>query len=195
MPLYIGGILIRRFDGFRRLCRHAAEEYHLPLTITEEEMLLANRVLAALGGPPAPAEVRGRFSADGLPALLLFLLTQEYPCRIGLLGDAEAVITRLKSLVHLLGHGACPVLSGEDPLGFQEVVKELGPNGVVLRPLFRYDEAGEPVGFEPEGAAGAVRVGPGAGPYTLTVVPGQGARPASLACPGGDLHPAILVLG
>lgn len=193
--MYIGGILIRRFDGFRRLCRNAAEEYHLPLTIGEDEMLLVNRVLAALGGPPAPSEVRGRFSADGLPALLLFLLTQEYPCRIGLIGDAEQVISRLKSLVHLLGHGACPLISGEPPLAFQEVVKELGPTGVVLRPLFRYDDAGEPLGFEPEGGAGAVRVGPEAGPYTLAVVPGQGGRPASLGSAGGELHPAVLVLG
>jgi hypothetical protein len=192
--LYIGGILIRRFDGFRRLCRHAAEEYHLPLTITEEEMLLANRVLAALGGPPAPSEVRGRFAADGLPALILFLLTQEYPCRIGLLGDGEQVISRLKSLVHLLGHGACPLITGQPPLAFQEVVKELGPTGVVLRPLIRYDAAGEPVGVEPAGAAGAVRVGPEAGPYTLAVMPGQGARPASLASADGGLHPAVLVL-
>jgi hypothetical protein len=192
--VFIGGILIRRFDGFRRLARQAADQYGHPLTITEADMLLANRVLAALGGPPAPAEVRGRFSPDGLPTLLLFLLTQEQPCRVGLLGNAEPVMGRLKSLAHLLGHSVCPLLSGQPPLPFQEVVRELGPTVAALRPLFQYDEAGDPTGFEPQGAAGLVRTGPEGGPYTLAVLLGEGAVPAPLETVGGPLHAAVLIM-
>lgn len=192
--LYLGGHLIKRFDGFRRLCRHAATEWGQPLTISDNDMMLANRVLAALGGPPARPEVRGRFETDGLPLLLLFLLTQEIPCRAGLLGDSEPAMARLKALVHLLGHGVYPLLSGQQQLQFQEVVKELGPAGAVLRPLVRYDSEGEPTEIEPQGGAGLLRVGWDGGPYTLAVLSGSAPGPAPLSSAGGSLHPTVLLL-
>lgn len=192
--LFIGGVLIRRFDGFRRLCRYAAEEFRLDLRMPDEDLLLANRVLAALGGPPAAAEVRGSFRGDGLALLLLFLLTQENPCRIGLIGQSEPVMGRLRALTHLLGHAVWPVVSGaEKPLDFQDVVKEIGPGGAQLRPLFRYDESGEPTAVEPAGSVSVLRTGSDGGPYTLAVLLGSQTRPAPLA-PPAELHPAVLVV-
>lgn len=192
--MYIGGTLIRRFDGFRRLCRQAAETYGEPLSVTEGDMILANRTLAGLGGPPAASEVRGSFEGDGLPLLLLFLLSGEIPCHIGLLGNSEPVMGRVKALTHLLGHGAYPLITGKPPLGFQEVVRELGAGGAVLRPLFRYDQEGEPVAVETSGAAGRLGVGPEAGPYTLAVHLGGATGPAPLTRAEGELHPAVLIL-
>lgn len=192
--MFMGGTLIRRFDGFRRLCRRAAEEYRHPLTITDEDLLLANRVLAGLGGPPAASQVKGRFTADGLPLLLMFLLTQELECRVGLLGQADEVLGRVKGLVHLLGHGVYPMVSGGPPLAFQDVVKELAASGAVLRPCMRYDQDGEPLTLDLIGAAGRVGVGPEHGPYTLAVLLGEGAGPAPLRQPD-ELHPVVLVIG
>jgi hypothetical protein len=194
--LFVGGTLIRRFDGFRRLCRAAAADYGHPLTVTDEAMLLANRILAGLGGPPAAAEVRGRADSDIVPLLLLFFLTQEMPCRIGLLGQAEPVLTRLKGLVHLFSHAVYPKLSGEGALSFQDVVKELGPSGAVLRPLVQYDDQdGEPLSIALAGAAGRVGVGAEHGPYTLAVLLGEGGGPAPLApVAEGGLHPVVLIL-
>lgn len=191
--MFIGGTLIRRFDGFRRLLRHAADQIGESLTITDDDMLLCNRVMAALGGPPAASEVRGRMTTDALATLLLFLLTQDLPCRTGLLGQADRVMAKLKSLVHLLGHGAYPIVTGEGPLAFQDVVKELGAHGAVLRPLVRYDQEGEPTAVDATGGAGALKVGPEGGPFTLAILLGAGAGPAPLA-PAGDLHPAVLIL-
>lgn len=188
-------MLIRRFDGFRRLCRRAAEEYRQPLSLTDSDMLLINRVLAALGGPPAASEVRGRFESDGLPLLLLFLLTQELDCRVGLLGDAEPVLGKLKGLAHLLGHGVVPMLTGQTPLSFQDVVRELGPAGAALKPLVSYDQDGEPEAIAPSGAAGRLGVGPDHGPYTLAVMLGGAAGPAPLRPAAGTLHPTVLLLG
>jgi hypothetical protein len=189
--VFIGGRLIRRFDGFRRLCRRAAEAYGDPLSVTDADWRLVNRALAALGGPPAAAEVRGRFESDGLPLMLLFLLTGEMPCRIGLLGDAEPVLARLKSLVHLFGQAVYPTLAGRS-LPFHEVVHSLSDNEVTLRPLVRYDDRdGEPLAAEPVGAAGSLGIGPAGGPYTLAVrLPG--AEPVPLRAPENGLHPAIL---
>jgi hypothetical protein len=192
--VFVGGLLIRRFDGFRRLCRRAAEEYRHPLTITEGDMVLVNRVLAALGGPPAASEVRGRFESDGLPMLLLFLLTQELDCRVGLVGDAEETLARLKGLAHLLGHGVFPMLTGQAPLSFQDVVRELGPAGAVLKPLVAYDQDGEPEALAGSGAGGRLGVGPEHGPYTLAVMLGA-AGPAPLRPTDGTLHPTVLLLG
>lgn len=192
--MFIGGTLIRRFDGFRRLCRHSALNLGTELYIPDGDMLLCNRVLAALGGPPAAQEVRGALAGDGLAVLLLFLLTQDLPCRAGLLGHPDPILTRIKSLVHLLGHGVYPTLTGSDPLPFQEVVRELGPSGVVLKPLLRYDETGEPVEALPAGGAGAVRVGSEGGPYTLAVLQGSGTGLAPLGAAGGPMHPAVLIL-
>lgn len=192
--VYVGGTLIRRFDGFRRLCRQAAEEYRHPLTVTDGDMILANRTLAGLGGPPAASEVRGTSEGDGLPLLLLFLLTGEIPCHIGLLGNSEPVMARLKALAHLLGHGVYPLVTGKPALGFQEVVRELGAGGAVLRPLLHYDQEGEPTAMDLSGAAGRLGVGPEAGPYTLAVYLGEAAGPAPLARSEGDLHPAVLIL-
>lgn len=192
--MFIGGILIRRFDGFRRLCRHAAEEFRLDLHIPDEDMILANKALAALGGPPMAPQVAGTFKGDGLALLLLFLLTQEKECRIGLIGNAEPVLARLKALTHLLGHAVWPTMQGSrEPLAFQEVVKEIGPAGAVLRPVFRYDADGEPTAMEPQGAASSLRVGAEHGPYTLAVLLSEQAGPALLAQPG-ELHPAVLVI-
>lgn len=195
--MFVGGVLIRRFDGFRRLCRKAAEEYGTPLLVTDADMLLANRVLASLGGPPAASEVRGRFEGDTLPLLLLFFLTQEMPCRVGLLGNAEPVMARVKSLVHLLGQAVYPMVSGQGALAFQDVVKELGPSGAILRPSLTYDERdGEPVSVSAAGAAGRLGVGADHGPYTLAVLLGESSGPAPLAAGAeGDLHPAVLVVG
>lgn len=191
--MFIGGTLIRQFDGFRRLCRRSAEEFRLPLSLPEEDRILANRVLAALGGPPARPQVEGEFTGDGLSLLLLFLLTQEHECRISLTGRSEESMARLKSLVHLFGHAAWPMLTGEAPLQFQQVVKELGPSGAILRPQVRYDQEGEPVEILPTGAAGRLMTGPEGGPFTLAVLQGA-AGPAPLEAPGGALHPAVLVL-
>lgn len=193
--MFIGGTLIRRFDGFRRLCRRAAAEYGHSLTFGDDDLVLANRVLAALGGPPAASQVRGRFgSSDGLPLLLLFLMTQELDCRVGLLGDAEAAMGRLKGLAHLFGQAAYPLATGRPALAFQEVVRELGPAGAVLKPLVSYDEDGEPAAIDLQGAAGRLGVGPEHGPYTLAVML-EGAGPAPLRTGGGVLHPAVLIHG
>jgi len=188
----VGGTLIRRYDGFRRLFRHAAAEFRIPLNVPEPDLLLANRVLAALGGPPAAAEVRGSFTGDGLALLVLFLLTQEIPCRVGLLGRAEGELARLKSLVHLLGQAAYPTLTGGAPLQFQAIVRELGPGGAALRPCFLYDAEGEPTEMVLEGAAGSLRTDPDGGPFTLLILAGAGA--ARLEPPGGTLRPAVVVL-
>jgi hypothetical protein len=193
-PLYLGGLLIKRFDGFRRLCRRAAVDFQLPLTIPDEDMLLTNRILASLGGPPASSQVTGTFLGDGLPTLLLFLMTQEFPCNVGLMGRSEPHMARLKSLVHLLSQAVYPMISGNQPLQFQDVVKELGPSGAVLHPQFQYDEDGEPTSMELSGAAGAVHVGPEAGPYTLLVLAGEHSGPALLASPGDGMHPTVLIL-
>jgi len=193
--LYIGGVLIRRFDGFRRLCRHAADEFHLPLQIPDQDMLLANRTLAGLGGPPASSQVEGTFQGDGLPLLLLFLLTQEYACRIGLAGEADPVLARVKALTHLLGHAVWPTMTGSpEPLAFQEVVRELGPSSTQLRPLFQYDQEGEPTAMERLGAESLVRVGADGGPYHLAVMLGNRAAPMPLVMPGDSLHPTVLWL-
>ena len=192
--MFLGGTLIRRFDGFRRLCRRAAEEYGHPLAMTEADLLLANRVLAGLGGPPAASQVKGRFESDGLPLLLLFFLTQEMPCRAGLLGNAEPVMGRLKGLVHLLGHGVYPLISGHPPLAFQDVVKELGTATAVLRPCVRYDQEGEPLSLDLTGSGGRLGVGPEHGPYNLAVLLGEGAGPAPLRQPEDGLHPTVLML-
>lgn len=192
--VYIGGILIRQFDGFRRLCRHGAEEFHLALSMPDEDMLLANRVLASLGGPPAAPQVTGSFRGDGLPLLLLFLLTQERTCRVGLMGQTEPVMARLKALIHLLGHGVWPVLSkSTEPLTFQEVVRELGPTGAQLRPVFQYDAEGEPTSMATTGSLSACGIGAELGPYTLAVLLGAHAGPAPLLQPEA-MHPAVLVI-
>lgn len=194
VTLFIGGVLIRRFDGFRRLCRHAAEQFRLDLTMPDEDLLMANRALAALGGPPMPPQVAGSFKGDGLALLILFLLTQEVDCRIGLVGNAEPVLARLKAMTHLLGHAVWPTVTGKkEPLAFQEVVKEIGPHSVALRPLFTYDEEGEPTAMEPQGATASLRVGAEHGPYSLVVLLGEQAGPAPLAQPG-ELHPTVLLV-
>lgn len=187
-------MLIRRFDGFRRLCRYAAEEFRLDLQIDDEDLILANKTLAALGGPPMSSQVAGSFRGDGLPLLLLFLLTQEMECRVGLIGNAEPIMARLKALTHLLGHAVWPTLTGSrEPLAFQDAVREIGPHGAVLRPLFHYDADGEPTSVDPSGAAASLRVGAEGGPYTLAVLLGDQAGPAPLAQPGA-LHSAVLVV-
>lgn len=193
--MFVGGTLIRRFDGFRRLCRHAAFQFGLPLSLPDGDLMLANRILAALGGPPAAPEVRGSFQGDGLSMLLLFLLTQEMECRIGLVGPSDPLLARLRSLVHLLGHAVYPTLTGQGQLAFQEVVKEMGHSGALLKPCFEYDGEGEPVAIRPAGAAGQLRLGSDAGPYTLAVLLGQGVGPMPVAARNGPLHPAVVVLG
>lgn len=193
--MYIGGVLIKRFDGFRRLCRRAATEFNHPLAITDEDLQLANRTLAALGGPPAGSEVRGRFTSDGLPLLLLFFLTQEMPCRIGLLGQTEAAMGRLKSLIHLFGHAVYPLISTQPPLAFAEVVRELGPSGALLKPCVVYeDRDGEPTEILRSGSAGQLRIGSEGGPYTLAVLQGEATGPARLQSANDLLHPAVLIL-
>ncbi len=159
----------------------------------DEDLLLANRVLAAMGGPPAASQVRGSFGGDGLGLLTLFLLTQEIPCRIGLIGNAEPTIARLKSLVHLFGQAVYPTVSGAGPLEFQQVVRELGSAAVLLRPLVNYDSEGEPTEILESGAAGQLRTGYDGGPYTLAVLLNHNAGLAPLASAGGDLHPAVLI--
>ncbi|HLN64724.1 MAG TPA: hypothetical protein VK464_24640 [Symbiobacteriaceae bacterium] len=194
--MFVGGKLIRRFDGFRRLCRRAAEEYHLALAVTEADMLLANRILAGLGGPPAASEIRGRFEGDTLALLLLFCLTQDLPVRVGLLGETEPTMGKLKSLVHLFGHAAYPLLTGRPVLPFQEVVRELGAGGAQLKPVVRYDDQdGEPLTIDLLGATGRLGVGSEAGPYTLAVMLGEGAGLAPLAPAEGGLHPVVLLVG
>lgn len=159
----------------------------------DEDLLLANRVLAALGGPPAASQVRGSFSGDGLGLLNLFLLTQEIPCRIGLVGNAEPAIARMKSLVHLFGHAVYPTVSGKGPLEFQQVVRELGPTGIVLRPLITYDVEGEPTEIVETGSTGRLRIGPDGGPYTLAILLNHDTGLAPLASTNGRLHPTVLI--
>jgi hypothetical protein len=193
--VFVGGTLIRRFDGFRRLCRRAAAEFGHPLSLPDGDLLLANRVLAGLGGPPAASEIRGRFEGDGLAMLLLFFLTQEWDCRVGLLGSAEPGLARLKSMAHLFSHGAYPLLTGQAPLAFQDVVRELGAAGAAFKPLVRYDDHdGEPLSIDLLGSAGRLGVGPEHGPYTLAILL-EGAGPAPLRQADGILHPTVLVLG
>jgi hypothetical protein len=193
--MFMGGTLIRRFDGFRRLCRRSAAEFGHALSVPEGDLLLANRVLAGLGGPPAAAEIRGRFEGDGLPLLLLFFLTGEVDCRVGLLGAAEPALARLKALAHLFGQGAYPLLTGQAPLAFQDVVRDLGAAGAAFKPLVRYeDRDGEPLTIDLTGAAGRLGVGPEHGPYTLAILL-EGAGPAPLRQADGSLHPTVLVLG
>jgi len=67
--------------------------------------------------------------------------------------------------------------------------------GVVLRPLVRYDQEGEPTEIELTGAAGQLRTGSEGGPYTLAVLDGTGSGPAPLGSPGSDMHPTVLILG
>ncbi|HLO04740.1 MAG TPA: hypothetical protein VK191_16665 [Symbiobacteriaceae bacterium] len=191
--LFTGGQLIRQFDGFRRLIAHAGDALGTPFHLSEEAMVVCNRVLAALGGPPAKAQVTGQLSHQGVALLSLFLLTQELPARVGYLGDGEVLLGQLKSLAHVLGHSALPMIGASEPLPFQAVVKELGPNGTQFRPLLRYDLEGEPTGFEPEGAPGSLVIGPDGGGYTLAILAAAG--PAPLAQPGEGLHPSVLVLG
>lgn len=191
--LFTGGQLIRQFDGFRRLIAHAGEALGTPFHLSEEAMVVCNRVLAALGGPPAKAQVTGHLPLQGVAVLSLFLLTQELPARVGYLGDGDALLGQLKSLAHVLGHSALPMVGAREPLQFQEVVKELSPASTQFRPLLRYDLEGEPTGFEPEGAPGLLVVGPEGGEYTLAILASAG--PAPLAQPTeGGLHPAVLVL-
>jgi hypothetical protein len=191
--LFTGGQLIRQFDGFRRLIGHASETLGTPFHLTEESMMLCNRVLAALGGPPAKPQVTGNLQPQAVGVLALFLLTQELPCRIGYLGEGETILGQLRSLAHVLGHSALPMLTGGETLPFQAVVRELGADGTQFRPLIRYDLEGEPVSFEPEGAPGVLVVGPDGGPYTLAILAQAG--PTPLAQPDGGLHPSVLVLG
>jgi hypothetical protein len=187
-------MLIRRFDGFRRLMRHAAGDCAHPLTFSDDDLLLANRTLAALGGPPASAEVRGQFSPDGLPLLLLFLLSQEFPCRAGLLGGSASAITRMKGLIQGFSYAAATLSDGAIPFGFHEVVRELGETGAMLHPCIAYDPDGEPKSIQPTGAPGVVRVGREGGPYTLAVLSGGRTGPAPLQSPNGPLHPAVLIM-
>lgn len=191
--LFTGGQLIRQFDGFRRLFAHAGDALGTPYHLSEEAMVVCNRVLAALGGPPAKTQVTGHLPVQGVALLSLFLLTQELPARVGYLGDGEPLLAQLKSLAHVLGHSALPMVGAQEPLPFQEVVKELGPSGTQFRPLLRYDLEGEPTDFEPEGAPGVLVVGPEGGGYTLAIMGEAG--PAPLAQPTADgLHPAVLLL-
>lgn len=192
--MFTGGRLIREFDGFRRLLLRAAGDCSHRLDFSADDLLLANRTLAALGGPPAPAEVRGRFSKDGLPLLLLFLLSQEFPCRIGLLGDAAAALGGVKANIQVFSYAVAMVSGGKIPFGFGEAVRELSDTRAQLHPCFRYDADGEPNGVEPTGSAGLVRVGPEGGPYTLAVLSGTGGGPAPLENGSGPLHPAVLIL-
>ncbi|HWI52513.1 MAG TPA: hypothetical protein VNT01_10285, partial [Symbiobacteriaceae bacterium] len=144
--------------------------------------------------PPAASEVRGRFEGDGLALLLLFLLAQEMDIRAGLLGRAEETLGRLKGLVHLFGQAAYPLVAGRPALAFQDVVRELGPAGAVLKPLVRYDQDGEPLSVDLLGAGGRLGVGPEHGPYTLALLL-DGAGPAPLRPVEPDLHPVVAVLG
>lgn len=191
--LFTGGQLIRQFDGFRRLMAHAGDALGTPYHLSEEAMMVCNRVLAALGGPPAKAQVTGQLPVQGVALLSLFLLTQELPAQIGYLGDGEPLLAQLKSLAHVLGHSALPMVGAREPLQFQEVIKELGATSTQFRPLLRYDLEGEPTSFEPEGAPGVLVVGPDGGEYTLAVMGTAGVAPLASPSDGG-LHPAVLVL-
>jgi hypothetical protein len=164
-----------------------------PLHLSDEAMLLCNRVLAALGGPPAKSQVEGALPPDALAVLCLFLLTQEFPCRIGFIGEGETLLAQVKGLIHVLGQAAYPMVTGGAPLSFQEVVAELGPSRTLLKPLFRYDQDGETIGAEPVGAHATLAVGPDGGPYTLAILSTPG--PAPLEAPTDGLHPAVLLLG
>lgn len=189
---FTGGQLIRQFDGFRRLIAQAGDALGSPFHLSEESMMLCNRVLAALGGPPAKPQVSGPLSIKGVALLSLFLLTQELPARIGYLGEGEPLLAQLKSLAHLLGHSALPMLTPGEPLPFQAIVRELGASGTQFRPLLRYDQEGEPTSYDPEGAPGLLVVGHEGGEYTLAILAEPG--PAPLAQPSGGLHPTVLVL-
>jgi hypothetical protein len=192
--VFLGGTLIRNFDGFRRLFRRAAAEFNHPFTISDDDMRLINRTLAGLGGPPANREVVGPFNSDGLATLLLFLLTQELECRVGLLGHVEPTMVRLKSLVHVLSQAAYPLITGLPALPFAEAIKEMGPERTILKPLVIYDEAGEPTSIALSGAHGRLGVGLDHGPYTLAILVGQHAGPAPLERANSAMQPSVLIV-
>lgn len=192
--MFIGGNLIRQFDGFRRLCAHAASQFHLPLQTPEPDLLLANRVLAGLGGPPAPSRITGRFTGDGLPILLFFLLTQAQTCQVGLMGDQEPLLGRLKGLVHLFGQAVYPTLTGMDGLSYQAVVQELGQAGVQLWPVVSYAADGEPTAIHLTGSPSRLTLGASESPCTLAVLPDVH-QPLPTMAAAGSLSPTALLIG
>jgi|GEM_PF-5556542 len=195
--MFLGGLLIRRFDGFRRLCRRAGEAYGHPVIVSDGDLMLTNRVLAALGGPPAAPQVRGRLRGDTLSLLLLFLITQDLPCKVGVVGpvlETDRVMAGLKSLVHLLAHGVYPMVTEKPPLDYHDAVETLSATEAVLHPLMQYAEDGEPAGLAPFGGSGSVTVGPADGPYTLLVTFGEEPQAGLLFPSDGTLHPASLVV-
>lgn len=171
--------MIRRFDGFRRLVRRAAE--HMQLTLQgpdpEIDLIPLNRILAGLGGPPASQTLSIRLrEGDSLPLLLLFFLTQPVPVRMVLTGDVEPRAARLKQLTHLLSQSVLPMVTGTPAAPFDETVRTISPALVALRPRLEFDADGEVSGFSPDGAGSEL---------ALVQAPGQ---PLQLVLAGEGLH-------
>lgn len=169
--------MIRRFDGFRRLLRRAAEGFNHPLRGAEadQDLIPVNRILAGLGGPPAAVRLAVTLKeADTLPMLLLFLLVQPVPAKFVLSGDTEQYAARLKQLLHLLGHAVAPLLRYGGVLSFDETVRELSPALVTVHPLLGFDSDGEVTGMETDGSASELAlIGAPGEPLTLTIM-GEG---------------------
>lgn len=169
--------MIRRFDGFRRLLRRAAEGFQHTLrgAEPEQDLIPVNRILAGLGGPPAPIRLAVTFrEADTLSILLLFLLVQPVPVRFVLSGDAETHTAKLKQLIHLLGHAVSPMLRQGEALTFEETVRHLSPALIAVRPGLGFDPDGEVTGMDPDASVSelAVIASPGC-PLTLAIT-GEG---------------------
>jgi hypothetical protein len=175
----LGGTMIRRFDGFRRLLLRAAGDYRHELRGAQPELDLVplNRILAGLGGPPAAVRLSVTLrEPDSLPLLLLFLLTHPTPVRFVLSGEYGAQTARLRQLIHLFAQAAAPLLLQTAPLQFEEAVRELSDQVIALQPVVRYDRDGEVRSIDPSGAASEL---------VLLAAPGS---PLQLVIGGEEMH-------
>lgn len=185
-PLFIGGQLIRQFDAFLHLFLSAADALHSRLAIPPEDQFALNRVLAGLGGPPAPGEVQIHLrSGASLPALCLFLLMHREHCPI-LLPD-PAARARVRQFTHIVAHAMVPMAAGGDPLPAEAVAVRLTEAEVVLRPLVTYNEDGEVAAVLRDGAVNRLSGDPAGGPYKLALQPPGEVRLDRT----GPLHPVI----
>lgn len=205
--MHRGGQLIREFDAFLHLLRSAAQGMHAPVAIPQSDQLELNRVLAGLGGPPAPAQVRIELAQrDALAACCLFLVTGKDPCPV-LLHDAQTM-GRARQLVHIVAHALVPMVSGGAPLDVDQVSTVLTETEMVLRPTLTYNEDGDVAGLVFGAGASPMRAAlaalghmvapPPAGAALVPMAAGWPAKvavnPAGPVLPdhSGDLQPVVV---